>query len=328
MNGAPLAGVVEADIARNNHLAADRFRVRAALSARDAAALSDAAPLMVDVRASLGGPARSLVTGEADSLVLDPVRGTLEIDGRDLTARLLDTRTGETFANRTSSEIAEILAARHGLVPAVTPTATPAGRFYGGEREQLTLSQFSRATTEWDLLAFLAAQEGFDVWVEGETLHFAPPPAAQPGLLLTPADCVHLRMERVLTLARDIEVTVRSWNSRQGAALAQTARRAGGGGRGGAVQRVIHNRPNLTAAEAMTLANRILSDLSRHERTLALTIPGELGLTPRGTVTLAGTGTAFDATYAVAELHRALSPERGFTEVIRARTLPGAVEAG
>ena len=41
-----------------------------------------------------------------------------------------------------------------------------------------------------------------------------------------PANVTSLRLERALTLARDIVVTVKSWNSRQQAAFTQTARSA------------------------------------------------------------------------------------------------------
>ena len=99
---------------------------------------------------------------------------TVEIDGRDLTARLLDARTQETFSNQTASQIAETLAARHGLTPNVTATQTLAGRYYAADHDRLTLGQFSRATTEWDLLTFLAAREGFEAYVSGQTLTFAP----------------------------------------------------------------------------------------------------------------------------------------------------------
>ena len=99
---------------------------------------------------------------------------TVEVDGRDLTARLLDARTQETFSNQTASEIAETLAGRHGLTPNVTATSTLAGRYYEAEHDRITLGQFSRATTEWDLLTYLAAREGFEAYISGQTLTFAP----------------------------------------------------------------------------------------------------------------------------------------------------------
>jgi phage protein D len=315
-DGALIAGVLEADVFRNAHLAADRFRVHAALSPANAAMFQPG--VIIDVQVALDGPPVSLVQGEVDTLTIDPIRRTVELDGRDLTARLLDARTQETFANQTASEIAETLAGRHGLTPAVTATTTLAGRYYGDEHDRIVLGQFSRALSEWDLLTFLATREGFEVFVQGSTLVFQPPAAASPVTTLDVADCLSLSLDRALTLARDIEVTVKSWNTRHQAAFVQTARSsARGGRRGGPPQRIVVVRPNLTAEEALQLAQRILADLSRHERVVHAELPGELALTPRSQVTLTGTGTDFDQAYFVADLDRQFSLDHGFTQRLR-----------
>ena len=95
--------------------------------------------------------------GAVDSVSIDPTLGLVRLDGRDLTGSLIEARTQETFANRTSSEIAALLAGRHNLTPRVSSTTTPVGRYYQSEHDSITLSQFSRATTEWDLLVYLGA---------------------------------------------------------------------------------------------------------------------------------------------------------------------------
>jgi phage protein D len=257
------------------------------------------------------------VQGQADSIHIDPIRNTIEIDGRDLTARLLDARSQETFANQTASEIARTLAARHSLTAVVTATTTLAGRYYGAEHDRITLGQFSRATTEWDLLTFLAAREGFEVFVTGQSLYFQASTQSAAPLVLAPSDCMSLSLERALTLARDIEVTVKSWNTRQQAAFTQTARSSPQGQRGGSPQRIVVVRPNLQPNDALQLAQRILADLSSHERVVHVELPGEVTLTPRSRVTLSGTGTDFDQTYYVAELDRHFSLAHGFTQRLR-----------
>ncbi len=316
-DGMPIPGVIDLDIHANAHLAADRFRIRAAMPAAAAAALLQPETI-IDLQLSLGAFPVSILVGEADSIAIDPIQNTIDIEGRDLTRRLLDARTQETFANQTSSEIAATLAGRHGLATAITKTATLAGRYYGAEHDRITLGQFSRATTEWDLLSFLAAREGFEVFVAGQTLHFQPRTQSSPALTLTPGDCVSLSLEHALTLARDIEVTVKSWNTRHQAAFTQTAKSSARGGRsGGSVQRIVVVRPNLSTNDALQLAQRILADLSSHERLVHAELPGELTLTPRSQVALAGTGTDFDQTYYIAELDRSFSVEHGFTQRLR-----------
>lgn len=323
-----LAGVETAEIVANSHLGADRFRVALALDANPVA-LWAAGAIPIEIRIGLDNAWASLLQGNVDHLEIDPLRGTVTLEGRDLTAALIAARTQETFENRTASEIATILAGRHGLAADVTPTSTPVGRYYQSEHDRVTLDQFARATTEWDLLVFLAQHEGFDVWVSGATLYFHPPATAASGALLTPADCIELRLDRALSFAGSIEVVVKSWNSRQKTAFAETASSAGGFGvedaAAGGVQQYVYVRPNLTPADALQLAQRILAELLAHERMVTATLPGELSLAPRDLLTLAGTGTDFDQTYVICEVERRLSFAEGFVQRVRAKNLaPGA----
>lgn len=319
--GSEVAGVLALDVFANNHLAADRFRVRLAASVTDAAALQEPG-LQLDVQVGLDGGWNSLMLGVADTLSLDPIRGLLDIEGRDLSAGLIEARIGETFANRTASEIVEVLAARHGLVADAERTSAPIGRYYQSEHDRLTLPQFSKAMTEWDLLAFLAGQEGFDLFMDGSRLRFGPRDGT--AVTLRVADCLGLELEHALGLSQAVEVTVRSWGTRSGAAVEHTARRSGlsragsgkaGSGKAGLRQALV--RPNLDAEQARRVAERAVADLVRHERTASATMPGELGMTARSRVGLVGAGADWDREYAVAELSRHLDVRRGFTQRLR-----------
>lgn len=327
-NGALLTGVMDAEVISNNHYAADRFAASVALGAdvwASASFWSSEPDILVDVQFSLDGGTSftSLVQGTVDTVVIDPMTGSVHFDGRDLTAPLIETRTQETFANRTASEIASLLAQRHNLTPCVSPTSTPVGRYYQDEHDRVTLNQFSRATTEWDLLVFLACLEAFDVFVEGTTLHFQPATQqTDPPVLLRPSMLTDLRLERSLTLARDIEVTVKSWNSRQNSAFVQKARaacRRGTGTSGGPPQNYVYVRPNLTPDDALKLAQRKLAELTRHERVIELSMAGELVMTPRSMIMLDGTGSDFDQIYYVDLIERRLHTSGGFTQHVRAK---------
>ncbi|MBV8524316.1 MAG: phage late control D family protein [Acetobacteraceae bacterium] len=329
-NGTPLAGVLSAEVISNNHYSADRFSIQLALNADPESILSrwgSQSSILVDIQASLDGLGfKSLLQGSVDALDLDPLTGVLRLDGRDLTAAFIESRTQESFANRTASEIATLLAQRHNLSAQVVQTTTPVGRYYQNEHDRITLNQFSRATTEWDLLVFLAQQEGFDLFVQGTTLFFQPPAegaaSAQP---IASSAFMSLRLRRALTLARDIEVTVKSWNSRQQAAFTQTARSRRYGETNGPPQRYVFVRPNLTPDQALKLAQQKLSELSRHERVISGTMPGELSLTPRSLILLQGTGSDFDQTYYVDQIERTLRNNSGFVQHIRAKNMnPGS----
>ncbi len=309
LNGSELPGVIAADVHANNHLAADRFRVRLAASVAPVEALQEPGGVLLAISMSLGGGWTSLLTGTADCLSLDPIHGVLDIEGRDLSSTMIEARVDGTFSNRTSSEIATTLAGRHGLQAAVQQTSTPVGRYYQSEHDRLTIGQFAKATTEWDLLAFLAGREGFNLFMDGNTLVFGPA-VTDDAVLIQKEDCISLQLEHSLALAREIVVTVRSWGTRSGTAVTQTAT----GGSGGTTWNHSITRPNLTAADAQSLASQVLADLVRHEWLATLTMPGELTMTARSAVAIAGTGTDWDRSYGVAELTRHLDVRRGFTQ--------------
>lgn len=272
-----------------------------------------------------------MIEGAADTIDIDPLAGLVHIAGRDRSAALIEARTQETFANQTSSEIAASLAARHGLDADAQDTSTPVGRYWQLEHDRTTLNEFGRATTEWDLLATLAQHEGFDVWVTGTTLHFRPadtasilPATLRPAATIDgPANLTSLRLTRTLTLARDIEVTVKSWNARQRTAFVQTARGyagATGNGTRSAVQKYVFVVPNLTPGDALTLAQRHLAELTSHERVVHASMPGDLSLAPRQPIRLDATGTDFDQTYLIDQVERSLNVQTGFTQHLRARS--------
>lgn len=318
-NSAVLGGVLEASVSSNSHYAADRFRLRAALSSVGSDILS-ATELRIEISIGVGSGFRSLIIGLVDHIDIDAAHGTVEIEGRDFCAGLIEARIQQTFSNKTSSEIAVELAQSQGLSAEVAQTTTPVGRYYQSEHDQVALDQFCRATTQWDLLVFLAQHEGFDVWVSGSTLHFQPTAVPVVSRTILPSDCISLRLQRALTLANDIEVVVKSWNSRQQSAFVQVARQSGhSAGNGSRKQRYVYVRPNLLADQALQLAQRILADLSRHERVVQLTMPGELVLTPRCMVAIGGTGTDFDQVYQVAEIERELSVDRGFVQHVKVK---------
>ena len=329
VNGAPVRGALEAEVRSTNHYAADSFSARLAFGldpGLDEVFWASASNIAVDVAMSLDGGATSvsLIRGAVDRAEIDLMRRIIHVEGRDLSAALIEARTQETFANRTSSEIATLLAQRHGLQPDVTQTTTLVGRYYAAEHDSITLDQFSRTTTEWDLLVFLARQEQFDVGVQGSTLSFNPPSQTQTATL-APGDLISLRAERSLTLSGSIQVTVKSWNTRQQRAFTQTASSSSASGQDGDEEgpprAYVYVVPNLTTDQAVRFAQQRLAELTRHERTLSLTMPGELTLAPRAVISFEGTGTAFDQAYQIDSIDRRLSADSGFIQVVRASNL-------
>lgn len=327
-NGALLGNAEDATVLTSGGFTAAFFRVRAALGT-DAAFWAANAAIAIDVQISLSplGGFVSLVQGNADAVGIDPIAGTLILEGRDYAAALIAARTNETFANRTASEIATLLAGRHALTPDVQPTTTPVGRYWELEHDSLTLDSGARMTTEWDLLATLAGWEGFDLWVSGTTLHFRPPEAVLPPPVLSAIslpgalpDFRALRLDRALSFAGNIVVTVKSWHSRMGAGTVQTASNARDGA---ATQNFVFVVPNLTPEAAQRLAQQRLAELASHELLLRAEMPGELALSPHASFQLVGTGTLFDQVWQIEEVERHISVRHGFMQLVRARASSG-----
>ena len=299
-------------------MGADRFRVVLALESTGYA-IWGGSEIQLSVSVGVDGDLMSLITGLVDRVDVDVGRRLVSVDGRDLTARFIEARTQETFENRTSSEIVTLLAARRGLTSQVTPTSNLIGRNFDGDRAQTTLDQYSGVTTEWDLLARLADAEGFDIWVDGETLHFAPLSPDPGQIVITPEDCIELRLERLLPLDGDLTVTVKSWDSRAQQATVQSA---GNAVDGASARNYVLLRPNMSAADAASLAARTFAQMTQNGRVITMELPGDATTRPRQSLRLSGTATDFDGVYVVTSVERHMSFESGFTQILQARTPP------
>ena len=325
LNGSPLSGVIEVEVTNASHFVADSFRVTLASQVNPPSYWSTGA--FDEVSVSIGfenEAALPLITGQVDDIDYSPISRTITLSGRDLSAPMIDTKTAEKFQNRTSSQIASALALRHGLDSEVQMTTTPAGTYYSIDHTVLTQEQ-----SEWDLLVFLAEQEGFDVWVAGKTLFFqpSPVPTSEPYLIEwsdigdTPqSNADRLNLSRSETLAKDIEVQVKSFHQKTQEAVMGEARAFGAKSpRKGKAQLYTFRRPNLGKDQAQNLAESYLADLTRHEMKLDASLPGDNKLSTRTLIQLVGTGTAWDQLYYPDSVTRRLSFTEGYRMEVRAK---------
>lgn len=312
----------------NSLYQADTFSVRLSLNdmpaANDAKWLSSQSDLQVELFAGFpantdaGGTGteglESLFQGTTDDLDIDWDMGLVTLTGRDLTAAFLDNKTSEKFPNKTASQIATILAGRRGLTPVVKSTSTQVGRYYKD-----THTRIEDDRTEWDLITWLAREEGFVVYVKAKELHFEPPPTSGTykvtwtpgGRGKTPSgSVVRLKTGRTLTVARDITVTVNSWNSKQKKTFTRKATRSKKGS--GQVQNYNYTIAGLKPEEAQLRANQILAELSRHEMRLTLDGPADNDLHKSDLITLSGTGTDFDQTFFPDAITRSMDCDGGY----------------
>jgi phage protein D len=283
----------------------------------------------------------SLVSGVIDGFLLDTWTGKVTCHGRDQSSYFIDTKIIMDFQNQTSSQIVQILAAGHGMQADCDATNTPVGRYYQQDHTNTNSGEFSKGKTEWDFLCYLARQENFDLYVTGNTIHFkqAVNETNQSGSIwcvtapimkslgngvsswINSTNHNELRIERSLTLAKDIKVIVQSWHSKNGRSYQAIAERKQGGTKGGSesVQTFVFNMHNITQAQAQAQANSLLSDISKHEVKISWHEPGDINLNARCLVALIDSDSAFDQTYYIDTIHFQFSATAGFTMDVNAK---------
>ena len=324
LQGYPITGVISARVSSNNFYAADLFDLELSLDSDPEfgacfwSGVTDT-ELEVCFRVSCMTPFCSVIRGRPDVIRIDPTLRTVQVQGRDLAGRLIDTAMAETFMNRTASELAASLATRHGLTPIITNTQSIIGRYYRNERELLTLNAFSSSLTQWDFLSRLAQQEGFDLFVSGTELHFESRSTSfTPRASFRPEDLIELKMDRMLPLATGIEVTVKSWNSRDHLAIVETVTSGTSAANdresGPRTLSQVLIRPNLDSQSARSLAYKRLREIQPHDRTIRMLMPGDVDLAPRDVIQLEGTDSLFDSLYRIESVDRRFSTRSGFVQ--------------
>lgn len=354
-NGQPIPQAMAARIESNNHFQADRFTLSfvPVLSGPIGTLQWWSAQQIIPADIQLGllppGAApdvspswTSLLTGVADKMTIEPGRNIISIEGRDLTANFIDNLNSGEFVNQSSSEIIQSLAAEYGMKSQVTDTNGTVGRYWSDGRTVSKHHKDGKVTTEWDLIVSLAKKEGYDAFVQGDTLYFQPqtPATATPYAWLYRIDAQGrhlgnisgLKMDRTLTISKGMHVTVKSWSSKQARSFTKTSSTAASitGPSGNTVaQEYLIQHPNLTEDEAQSYADKTAAELASHELLISATLPGDLLLTSRTLVNLQGTGTVFDQLYYATSITREITVGAGFVmhASCKAKAAEDAIEA-
>jgi phage protein D len=148
------------------------------------------------------------------------------LNGRNVVGKMIDAKITDKFPNQTASSIAESLADKYSLSKMITPTTTLAGTYYSKSSAMTGDSE----TTEWDLLQYLAQQEGFVVRVKNNTLMFGAYSditgyeGVEPIVYTWGYDVEKLEIERSPHAARDIVVKVISYDRRTKTRIYETKR--------------------------------------------------------------------------------------------------------
>lgn len=347
VNGEVASGLVSLEVDNNSFYQADTFIVHLALSAQPPvhnwAWWASQTQIQIGVYAGFPKNVDAftiadlslLILGTVDDIGIDPVADAITLSGRDLTSSLIDNQTYDKWPQQTSSQIATTLALRRGLTPVVTKTTTPSGRFYTTEHALET-----RRMTEWDLLTYLAKQEDFSVFVRGTSLFFQPraQPTDEPYLIrwqlplpkTAPSseiaqagpisNVVHVHFKRSLTIARDVIVSVRSFDLKTGSAF--TIQRSAIHPQrtpGLPAQKYFRYIPGLTRQQALNRAQELLHEITQHEMLMFADMPADNTLTPQNVIQVQGTGTMSDQIYYPARIHRRWSFHEGYRMSVDAK---------
>lgn len=202
----------------------------------------------------------------------------VQIQGRNEVGPFMDTKTTDKYPNQTSSAIVTMFAQQQGLRVQVTPTYTLVGTYYSNDQVQLTTD-----ITQWDLMNYLAQQEGFTLRVVGNTLYFGPRDSFLKSTTLPYTWGQNIKswhLQRTPHAAKNIKVEVITWvpgkKTRHVATASNTTTYAARVTGTSAHQDWVETYyfPGLTPDQAQQRANTILDQLSLSELIGDLTCDG------------------------------------------------------
>lgn len=220
------------------------------------------------------------------------------ITGRNMVAPFLDNKTTQKYQNMVSSAIADMLAKSHNLKTVITPTYTMAGVYYNGDSAQL-----SSDITEWDLLTYLAEQEGFELRVKDDTFYFGPfdqivGNVTNDALAYTwGQNVMSLEIERQPHAAKNINVEVHSYDHAHNHHIKAKAVKVYSKATNTYTER--YDYAGLTQDQAQKKAQSILDQLSRLEIMGTLDVTGNEKLTVDRKILLYGVGSGISDAYYV-----------------------------
>jgi hypothetical protein len=275
------------------------------------------------------GSSSVMFDGLADNIAIDAINNTASVIGRDYSSVLIGSTFQDSFCNQTASDIASSIAARHGLVPNISPTPTMIGSYQCDGYNQVLLNEHSPIKSEWELLKYIARAEGFELFVDGTTLVFAaakdlPRNAVTIGV----GDVTGLTFHRICPTSAQTTLTAKSWNSWLAQAFSHTDDHSTDQSAFGLPAlspepgtEISMVKPNLTPRDTERLVNQRLNAMIELATTVQIAMPGEMSLMPGDILSIISGNTSFDADYVIGSVRRRFSPAAGFVQYIHGSTL-------
>jgi hypothetical protein len=202
------------------------------------------------------------------------------------------------------------------------------GSYQCDDHNQVLLNAHSQIKSEWDLLKYLAQTEGFQLYVDGTTLVFAPTDALPGNSWSISSDNVtNMTFHVACPTSDQTAITAKSWNSwlcqtftntnqqstdQSGFSLSALDADPG--------TEIAMVSPNLTPHDVERLVTQRLDALNEQVLTVQIVMPGELAFLPGDILSItSGLGT-FDSDYTIKSIRRRFSSAGGFLQYIQGFT--------
>ena len=311
-----LAQVIDCSVTNNNFYMADTWECSAALSGQKYPCNSplwwgDQSIVEASVTAALQpmgrGQGTQLVTGPADTCSAKLRDNRIILSGRDYTSWFIDTRLSDTFLNiqngkiflsQTASQIVATLVSQYfpSIQTNITATKTTIGTYAGVQNAIMF-----RNRSLWDVITWLAQNESttnangklvpFVAYVTGNTLYFGPMLETGSIFLIdwnNHSNADDIEIERNLTLANDIRVTVQGYGpmGRYQAVASGNHAAAPSTDFPKGYQHYVYTINGLSVQQASNRATALALALSQHELTARIDMPANFTLNPYGQVRL------------------------------------------
>lgn len=329
VDGKTVEGLLHVSIVTSNCFSSDRYSLTFAMGPPPLCDISywsdlSSAYVTVSVITDSQPVPQGLISGMVDMVHIDPVNGMVTLEGRDLSSCLIDAYRQQDFVNQTASEVVSAIASNHGLTPVITATSSIVGRYYGDGYTRLSLGQYSRLRSDWDVVVELARENSFDVFVQGTSLFFQP--SLTPDNLPVPVylrDIKSMRFECALNLASGPTARVQSWNSQNMASYDSDLSQEGSNATANIpnMQPFLFCGSNFTSQQSTDSAARYAAELSHLNTVLEIEMPWNLQLVPRTVIMIKETNSSLDKSYIIDSIERRYSTTAGSIQVVRAAAI-------
>lgn len=282
---------------------------------------------------------KTVFSGLVDHVQWTPTETALEVQCRDMLAKLLDMRVRQAWMNMTGPEVIKAIIAAAGLKADVSFPASMTGQFWQIEHKHTAASAHHKYQTAYDLARFIADEFGCDLYADGDTIVCKPVGSpSDSGAVIhsfaysdtSPASpisssALSLQMERDFLTTKNVVVHVMAWDSRQ-RTRAETYFSASGHSRtlaSDAGTLYSYQFPGLRQADIDRKAEEIYRKIIAHDRRVSMSIPGRINLAPRDFMRFTGTNSTWDMpsddAYAVDAVSTNFGLDQGFVQSVTLR---------